>query len=468
MRRVIVCVWMLAIWCAAVKPAAAADDVVVYASDAATLSGAWSRVADATAAGGQKASSTDDGWASTNAPLASPSDRIDVPFTAAAGTPYRVWVRMKATNNSKWNDSVWLQFNDAVTTSGAAIYRTGTTSGLLLNLEPCNGCGTSGWGWVGGAYWLAQTSTIQFTSSGSHTVRVQSREDGAEVDQIVLSPATYLSRPPGSASNDSTVLPRPGGGTGSALAYLGSPIALPGTIDSANFDTAGEGLSFHDTTGGNSGGAYRNTSVDLEASGDGGYNVGWLETGEWLNYSVTVSTSGRYTVQLRVASPAGGGGMHVGFNGSSVWSAVQVPSTGGWQNWTTVNLPVTLTAGTQLLTILVDAPGFNLGRISVSGGSSGGSAPYSGSPVAIPGNIETEQFDTGGEGVAYHDTTGGNAGGAFRSTDVDLEGASGGGYNVGWAMAGEWLGYTVNVASAARSGCPTPADGNPGRRSAPQ
>ncbi len=443
----VVCVVMLGVWSGEVTPAAAADDVVVYAADAGSVSGAWSRVADSTAAGGQKASSTDLGWASTDAPLASPSDRVDLSFTAAAGTPYRVWTRVRASGNSKWNDSVWLQFGDAVAAGGSALYRTGTSSALLLNLEPCSGCGVSGWGWVDGAYWLAQTSIVQFTATGTHTMRVQSREDGAQIDQIVLSPATYLSRPPGSTSNDTTILPR--STNGSTIAYLGAPVVLPGTIDPQNFDTAGEGLSFHDTTAGNSGGAYRNTDVDVEPSADGGYDVGWLAAGEWLNYSVTVATSGRYTVQLRVASPTGGGAMHVGFNGSNVWSAVPVPATGGWQTWTTVSVPVSLNAGTQLLTILVDSPGFNLGRLSVTGeGSSGSTAPYTGSPAAIPGTIEAEQFDTGNEGAAYHDTTGGNAGGVLRATDVDLEAASGGGYNVGWVDAGEWLAYTVNVSSA--------------------
>ncbi len=458
MRRVIVCVMsvaMLGVWSGGTTSAAAADEVVVYASDAVAMSGAWTRVADSTSAGGQMASSTDAGWASTDAPVASPTDRIDLSFTAASGIPYRIWVRLKASGDSKWNDSVWVQFGDAVSASGSPLYRTGTSSALLLNLEPCSGCGVSGWGWADGAYWLAQTSIVQFSSSGSHTLRVQSREDGAQIDQIVLSPATYLSRAPGGRSNDTTILSRSGSGTGgSSLAYLGAPVTLPGTIEAQNFDTAGEGLSFHDTTAGNSGGALRNTAVDLEPSGDGGYNVGWLDPGEWMNYSVSVPTSGRYTVQLRVASPSGGGAMHVGFNGSNVWSVVTVPATGGWQNWTTVSLPVSLNAGTQLLTILVDNAGFNLGRISVSGGTGGtgggssSSTPYSGSPAAVPGTIEAEHFDAGTAGVAYHDTSSGNAGGALRSTDVDLEAASGGGHNVGWAVPGEWLAYTVNVASA--------------------
>lgn len=76
--------------------------------------------------------------------------------------------------------------------------------------------------------------------------------------------------------------------------------------------------------------------------------------------------------------------------------------------------------------------------------------PYGGTPAALPGTVEAERFDTGCEGVAYHDADTVNTGGAFRSTGVDVETTddAGNGYNVGWTRAGEWLEYTVNVPSA--------------------
>ncbi|CAN0042673.1 unnamed protein product, partial [Hapterophycus canaliculatus] len=39
------------------------------------------------------------------------------------------------------------------------------------------------------------------------------------------------------------------------------------------------------------------------------------------------------------------------------------------------------------------------------------SGPYLGDPAAVPGTIEAEEFDFGGEGVGYHDTSAGNSGG---------------------------------------------------------
>ncbi|MBK6897700.1 MAG: carbohydrate-binding protein [bacterium] len=75
--------------------------------------------------------------------------------------------------------------------------------------------------------------------------------------------------------------------------------------------------------------------------------------------------------------------------------------------------------------------------------------PYSGSPVAVPGRIEAERYDLGGEGIAYHDVNANNIGLVFRPSEgVDLEGAAGGGYDVYWIVAGEWIEYTFSVAQA--------------------
>jgi phosphatidylserine/phosphatidylglycerophosphate/cardiolipin synthase-like enzyme len=79
----------------------------------------------------------------------------------------------------------------------------------------------------------------------------------------------------------------------------------------------------------------------------------------------------------------------------------------------------------------------------------GGSTPFGGTPAAVPGTIQAEDFDEGGPLVAYSDTTGGNKGGVYRFMDVDIAAVTGtgGGYYVGWARASEWLKYTVTVAS---------------------
>ena len=74
--------------------------------------------------------------------------------------------------------------------------------------------------------------------------------------------------------------------------------------------------------------------------------------------------------------------------------------------------------------------------------------PYGGTAWPVPGTIEAEDYDTGGQFVAYYDNTSGNSGGQYRSDDVDIETCSEGGYDVTGVKAGEWLEYTVNVESS--------------------
>ena len=83
--------------------------------------------------------------------------------------------------------------------------------------------------------------------------------------------------------------------------------------------------------------------------------------------------------------------------------------------------------------------------------------PFGGVASAVPGRIEAENFDNGGEGVAYHDTDPANLGGIYtnggdyrdsQGVDLQLTGDTGGGFNVGWTHAGEYLNYTVNAAAS--------------------
>jgi len=74
---------------------------------------------------------------------------------------------------------------------------------------------------------------------------------------------------------------------------------------------------------------------------------------------------------------------------------------------------------------------------------------FLGNPLSIPGIIEAEDFDLGGEGIAYHETDGLNIAGAYRTTEaVDIYDRNGTGYHVGNAIEGEWLEYTVRVKTA--------------------
>jgi hypothetical protein len=184
-------------------------NVVIYASDipASARHGSWSAATDPTSPNGTKLVTPDNGVAQTTSALASPTDYVDVTFAAQAGT-YTLWMRLQAAANSKFNDSIWVQFSDA-SVSGSSVYPLNTTAALLVNLATDGtGSSLSGWGWINSAYWLSQPTTVTFAASGTHTLRVQVREDGIQFDQIVLSPTTYLNAPPGPTANDSTIVPK--------------------------------------------------------------------------------------------------------------------------------------------------------------------------------------------------------------------------------------------------------------------
>ena len=241
---------------------------------------------------------------------------------------------------------------------------------------------------------------------------------------------------------------------GGSTAFGGTPVSLPGTIEAERFDEGGPEVAYHDGTAGNSGGAFRTTDVDIEGTSDagGGYDVGWVGAGEWLNYSVSVTAAGSYTMGVRVAATSSGGTFHIESGSANLTGPLTIPNTGGWQTWTTVTKNVTLTAGTQTLRLVMDAAGANgaVGNFNWIAVTHAGSIAFGGTPVSLPGTIEVERFDEGGAEVAYHDDSAGNSGGAFRTTDVDIEGTSdaGGGYDVGWVSAGEWLNYSVSVTAA--------------------
>jgi hypothetical protein len=184
---------------------------VIYASDvpANAIHGGWTFASDPTAASGTKLISPATGQSTFSAPLASPTDYVDVTFTASAGTPYTFWMRLEAFNNSKASDSVWVQFSDALVNS-APIYPLNTTSALLVKLATDSTASSDvNWGWVNSAYWLTQPATLTFATSGTHTVRIQMRGAGVMFDQIVLSPSTYLNAAPGVRTNDTTIVPKP-------------------------------------------------------------------------------------------------------------------------------------------------------------------------------------------------------------------------------------------------------------------
>jgi PKD repeat protein len=147
--------------------------------------------------------------------------------------------------------------------------------------------------------------------------------------------------------------------------YGGTAWAIPGKIEAENYDDGGEGVAYHDAEALNQGGQQRtNQGVDVETCGEGTYDVGWTGAGEWLKYTVNVATAGVYTLQVRVASPNSGKGLHVEIDGATI-ATVSIPNTTGWQTYQTVNVTTTsIAAGTHSLRIYMDTDGFNLNYVT--------------------------------------------------------------------------------------------------------
>lgn len=143
----------------------------------------------------------------------------------------------------------------------------------------------------------------------------------------------------------------------------GEPHSIPGTIQAEDFDEGGEGVAYHDTDAQNSGGAYRDTSVDIKEYPDGAHHVGWTEPDEWIEYTVRVEP-GTYTVTASLSSPGGEGTLALALDGEER-ATFDAPQTADWGTTETVSvsdvaLPQT-DRGVLRATVVDD--GFNIDSI---------------------------------------------------------------------------------------------------------
>lgn len=421
--------------------------------------------------------------------------------------------------------------------------------------------------------------------------------------------------------------------------FGGTPWPIPGRIEAEDYDTGGESIAYHDVDAGNTGGQYRSDDVDVKATTDtgAGYAIGWFNAGEWLEYTVDISTAGTYDIQIRVGSALAGRTFHIEFDGVDKTGTVNVPQMADWDQYQTVTVSaVSLNAGQQVMRLVMgsldymdlnwieivstsaapaapsnlsasvasacqinlswtdnssDETEFKIERKTGSDGTwsqiattaanvttysnteliagtsyfyrvrasngSGDSAysneagasttaapsapsglsataisssqidlswtdnsstenafhierstdnvnfslvattganatfysniglanattyyyrvrasdscghhsaysntastttlahgPYGGTPWPVPGNVEAENYDVGGQDLAYFDFDAGNSGGEYRTDDVDIKASTdtGGGYAIGWFKATEWLKYTIQVDATA-------------------
>jgi len=143
-----------------------------------------------------------------------------------------------------------------------------------------------------------------------------------------------------------------------------SPRQIPGTIEAEDYDNGGQGVAYNDTDSNNNGPnvAREDESVDLEAR-DGGINVGWTASGEWLEYTVN-TVSGNYDLEARIATTQANRSFVVKLDDTTL-GTFDLPNTAGWGSFQTIKIPnVNISGGNaKVLRIEFISGGINLNWI---------------------------------------------------------------------------------------------------------
>jgi endoglucanase len=160
---------------------------------------------------------------------------------------------------------------------------------------------------------------------------------------------------------------------------------------------------------------------------DGGDNIGYVDDGDWLTYNINMPQAGQATVTYRVASTGDTGVIRLEESGGGAsYGSVSIPNTGGWQVWQNVSHTVNLPAGEQTVAIVAEGGGWNLNHFTIST-----EVTCTNDCNSMPNRIEAENFAVmdGVQTEATEDT--------------------GGGLNVGWIDASDWMTYSVALPTSA-------------------
>lgn len=149
---------------------------------------------------------------------------------------------------------------------------------------------------------------------------------------------------------------------------------VPGKIFATEFDLGQNGFAYSDKdvanydgtkfTQWNKGGKMRNDGVDIEACTDkvtNGFQVSYIEEGEWLQFTVDVKKPSNFTVDIRYSSEKAGGKLYLEQDGTKISETTELPVTGGETLWKTLTLKnVTLKQGINKIRVHFDGGDFNL------------------------------------------------------------------------------------------------------------
>lgn len=146
--------------------------------------------------------------------------------------------------------------------------------------------------------------------------------------------------------------------------YHGTYTKIPGTLQIEDYDIGCQhSLSYSDTTPENQGNSYRQDGVDIGVHQDGKHVVGWLENGEWLEYTINVEQTSEYTLDFDVATTTDYGELQILINGERR-SNIKFPNTHGWDNWLTYSSSrMRLSKGIHVLRFAVVSNGFSVDSV---------------------------------------------------------------------------------------------------------
>ncbi|WJH32684.1 carbohydrate-binding protein [Paenibacillus sp. CC-CFT747] len=169
-----------------------------------------------------------------------------------------------------------------------------------------------------------------------------------------------------------------------------APQPVPGMVEAVHYNTGGEGVGYHDNTASNIGGQYRNDGVDIRVNPKGGWNVGWNQTGEWLKYNVNVDKSAAYNVRVWIATALSGGKIRLWLDDTTdLTGIVDIPNTGGWNNWRNVDLgDLTLPEGDHTVKVEIVNGEYEFASLSFR---------PSDEPLQLPGTVHAVDYRNGGE-----------------------------------------------------------------------
>lgn len=150
-----------------------------------------------------------------------------------------------------------------------------------------------------------------------------------------------------------------------------SAISIPGTLQAENFDVGGEGYSYHDTSTANEGDANFRTNDGVDVvKGNNGKAIGYTEADEWMEYTVNVKETGKYTCEAVVSSGVTGSKFiiqRVLGSSKTLLATINVPQTANndWGTYKSVtqDISTTLSAGEHVLRITIKGKQCNIDKL---------------------------------------------------------------------------------------------------------